>query len=231
MEKNLMYTHKRIQRFLLMGVVVMVTGLLLSACDGSSEPDDATSGQANGVAETGDDVHSSNVNPVNIHRAATGGTRTMNLTIDEDGLSLNTLFIAQGTPTKLIFRNLSRDEHHYKVPDMPTSEVLWASENGEMDELEAFAAMFDSDADEHDHHAGHDDHEDHDDHAHHHASFTLSETPECNSRVGECPDGNAVHAHAQHEELDIVVFTPSEPGTYIVECPLHEDFQARIIVY
>ena len=231
-----MLKRRNIRVRLLMGAIVVLAGLILSACEGpfsggDNEPNaeaEPVRSESNGVAESESFGEPNDSSPVRAEQTSTTGQRTINLTVDDSGLSLDTMFVPQGTPTKLIFRNLTRDEYHYHVSDMPTSELLFGTEDGDMDELEAFVAMFEDDDGDHDHHEHH---EDHDDHADHHRMLEFGKTPGCKSRYDECPTGESVHAHALPMELDVLIFTPEEPGTYMVTCPLHDDFQARIIVY
>ena len=68
-----------------------------------------------------------------------------------------------------------------------------------------------------------------DDHNHDHGE--LVDFHVCTSAFGICPTGLSVHAHAAPGDLDIIMFTTTNQGTFQVTDPLHQNLIGQVIVF
>lgn len=131
----------------------------------------------------------------------------INVDLTDDGYEPSTIFVPAGRKIRLVVRNRGSTEHHYRVVGLAPEGLLWISEpEGELED-----GVTD------------------DEHVLHHNSefvpFRMT------SRAGIKPFGDEIHAYASRSDVDVVLFTALEPGTYVVECPLHPEVAGKVTVF
>ncbi len=176
--------------------------LVLLACSSSTEEVDATPVEA---APTVQAVATGNGDAPTSEEQLTDFT--VNVILTDDGYEPSSVFIPAGRKVRLVVRNRGSTEHHYRVVGLGPENLLWLSEpEGEREE-----GVTD------------DEHE-----SHHDSEFVPFRAT---SRAGIRPFGDEVHAYASRSDVDVVLFTALEPGTYLVECPLHPEEAGKVTVF
>ena len=134
---------------------------------------------------------------------------TINVAVSDAELQPSAVFVPAGRPVQLLLRNRGSVEHHYRVVGLVPDDLMWLARRAPV----AGAA----DADE-------------DDHGQHHDRQVLrSREP---SQAGIRPTGDEVHAYVSVPgEVDIVLFTASQTGTFIVQCDLHREPIGTLTVF
>lgn len=132
---------------------------------------------------------------------------TVNVALSDTGLQPSAVFVPAGRPVQLMLRNRGSAEHHYRVVGMVPDELLWVSRPE--------PALDAGVGDEHS--------------AHHGLQLLRSRAP---SPAGIRPSGKEVHAYvAVPGDVDVVLFTASQTGTFDVECDLHRDRVGSLTVF
>lgn len=137
---------------------------------------------------------------------------TVNVEITDEGFRPTDIEIPVGQTVKLVIRNRTSDEHHYRIVGLAPRNLLWLAEP-EPDE----AAEGVSD-------------EDHE--AHHNTSYVAWRSA---GPSGVQPSGDEVHAWAfQYSPgggIDSVIFQATEVGSFEVVDPLEPTFRGTVTVY
>jgi cytochrome c-type biogenesis protein len=136
---------------------------------------------------------------------------TLNVYISDSGIDPSIVFVPAGRRVQLALRNLSMAEHHYRVAGLPAMDLLWTAEpSGDA------AAQAEPSED--------------DDHMMHHARDFVSWRAA--SPAGIRPTGKEVHAYVSAMQIvDILLFTPAQPGTFAVQCDLHGETLGKMVVF
>lgn len=136
---------------------------------------------------------------------------TINIDITDDGFQPSSISIPVDQRVKLVVRNRTSVEHHYKIVGLVPANLLWLAEP----ETVAREGVTD---------------EEHD--AHHASSYVAWRAP---SFTGIQPRGDEVHAWAYRYSpgggKDVVLFTATNTGTFPVVCPLHPGLAGEVTVY
>ncbi|MBI2906763.1 MAG: cupredoxin domain-containing protein [Chloroflexi bacterium] len=135
---------------------------------------------------------------------------TINVELTDAGFHPSSIAIPRGRRIQLLVRNLGRSEHHFHVLGLAPKDMLWLASG----ESEADGAESEETAD----HA-----------AHHYHGRELVTFHTCTT--GVCPTGNAVDAHADPGEIDVVWFTATEQGTFDVVDPTSPELRGSLTVY
>jgi cytochrome c-type biogenesis protein len=131
---------------------------------------------------------------------------TVNVGISDGEIQPSAVFVPAGRPVQLVLRDRGSMEHHYRVVGLEPDDLLWMA-----DSAESGAAP---PAGEHDHH---------------NHQFVNWRTA---SPAGIRPTGREVHAYVWPDRrLDVVFFTATQAGTYVVQCDLHPDETGRLTVF
>ncbi|MBI3047299.1 MAG: sulfite exporter TauE/SafE family protein [Acidobacteria bacterium] len=126
---------------------------------------------------------------------------TVNVGISDEAIEPSAVFIPAGRPVQLLLRNRGTTEHHYHVVGLVPDEVWWMTE-GDGGE---------------------------DGHNHHDRMFVAWRAP---SPAGIRPTGSEVHAYVSSVRgLDVVLFTATRTGTFVVQCDLHPEQVATLTVF
>ena len=133
---------------------------------------------------------------------------TINVILTDDAFQPSTIFMPAGQRVRLVVRNQGQTEHHFHIEGLVPQDMFWAAKDllSETD--------LGSDLDSHGHQVG-----------------DLVPFHMCTSRSGLCPTGKTVHAHAMASDLDIILFTPADTGTYRIVCPLHPNISGSAVVF
>jgi cytochrome c-type biogenesis protein len=133
---------------------------------------------------------------------------TVNVGISDTEIEPSAVFVPAGRPVQLVLRNRGSVEHHYRVVGLVPGELSWLADRADTGQDAA------SD----------------DDHNNHHGRTFV--TWRAASPAGIGPTGREVHGYVLPERhVDTVLFTATEPGTYVVQCDLHPDKVARLTVF
>ena len=136
---------------------------------------------------------------------------TLNVAVTNDGPVPSAVFIPMGQPVQLMLRNRGTTEHHYRVVGLTPDELWWMAAGAAS---ETTSPLSDAPADDHDHHSRH---------------FVTTKPA---SPRGITPSGREVHAYVTlANNIDMVLFTASQPGTFEVVCDLHPDHRGRLTVF
>lgn len=137
---------------------------------------------------------------------------TINIDITAEGYRPTGISIPAGQTVKLVVRNRTQIEHHYKIVGLVPSVLLWLADPVDTERVEGVTD------------------EEHD--AHHATEFVNWRAP---SPAGIQPNGTEVHAwtflYSPGGGKDVVLFSADTPGTYQVVCPLHPEFSGEVTVY
>ncbi|NOT27881.1 MAG: hypothetical protein HOP16_17485 [Acidobacteria bacterium] len=132
---------------------------------------------------------------------------TVNVALSDTGLQPSAVFVPAGRPVQLMLRNRGSVEHHYRVVGLVPDELLWVSRPEPA--LDAGVG---------------------DEHSAHHGLQLLRSR--ASSPAGIRPSGKEVHAYvAVPGDVDVVLFTASQMGTFDVECDLHRDRVGSLTVF
>lgn len=133
---------------------------------------------------------------------------TVNVDLTDTGFAPRLLSVPVGRPVQLVVRNRGTSEHHYHIAGMRPTEMLWLSK----------AHLLASSHNGAGEHGGH-----------HPGGFLPYHV--CTSRTGLCPTGRDVHAHADPRDVDVLIFTPTQRGTFEAFCPLHPEIRGTVVVF
>jgi cytochrome c-type biogenesis protein len=132
---------------------------------------------------------------------------TLNVDISDTGINPSAVFVPAGRPVRLLLRNRGSMEHHYRVVGLAPDDLSWIDRSGN--------ASQDGVSDE--------------EHNHHDRRFVQSRAP---SPAGIRPTRGEVHAFVVGpNDLDVVLFTPTLAGTYVVRCDLHPEHTGKLTVF
>lgn len=146
----------------------------------------------------------------------TGGTPSeapvrymmLNVEISDTGIQPSAVFIPAGQPVQLVLRNRGSTEHHYRVVGLVPDELSW---------IAAPASTIEEDVSDDDHAA------------HHDRAFVRWRVT---SPAGISPTGNEVHAYVSARGgVDVVLFTATQTGTFVVQCDLHQEKVGKLVVF
>lgn len=132
---------------------------------------------------------------------------TVNVDITEDGYQPASLFVPAGRSLQLVVRNRTSTEHHYRIPGLVASELLWLSEPD---------MIIEEGVSEEDHLL------------HHQAAFVDWRGTSPN---GIKPTLEEVHAYCAGGQVDIIRFRAKSVGTFVVDDPLHPELTGEIKVF
>jgi cytochrome c-type biogenesis protein len=141
---------------------------------------------------------------------------TLNVFISDEGIEPSTLFVPAGQRVQLVVRNLGATEHHYRVVGLVPRHVRWMADpalaTSPLDDVAPLEAE------------GTADHS-----MHHPRAFVDWRAP---APSGITPTGDEVHAYVSAERnLDVLLFTPTNTGTFDVACDLHAHTIGRLTVF
>jgi len=134
---------------------------------------------------------------------------TVNVEIADGAIRPASVFIPAGRPVQLLLRNRGSTEHHYRVVGLVPDDLVWVSR--------AESAPEDAVTDD-------------DEHSHHHdRQFVRWRAI---SPAGIHPTGKEVHAYVSVPgDVDMVVFSASQAGTFAVRCDLHPAEVGKLTVF
>ena len=132
---------------------------------------------------------------------------TVNVSLSDAGVEPATVFVPAGQPVQLMLRNRSTNEHHYRVVGLTPDDLAWVAK-GER-------AVQDVPAEE-----GHD---------HHNRQLVRTRSA---SPAGLTPTGGEVHGYVSGaSKVDVVLFTATQAGTFVVTCDLHPEHPGSLTVF
>jgi cytochrome c-type biogenesis protein len=132
---------------------------------------------------------------------------TLNVDISDTGIDPSAVFVPAGRPVRLLLRNRGSIEHHYRVIGLAPDDLTWIDRSGSLSQDDAS----------------------NDEHNHHDRRFVRSRAP---SPAGIRPTGGEVHGYVVGpNDLDVVLFTPPQAGTFVVRCDLHPEHTGRLTVF
>jgi cytochrome c-type biogenesis protein len=155
---------------------------------------------------------------VHVHEAVDHGARalpsdgaqdylTLNVVVSDTGIEPATLFVPAGRQVRLVLRNRGTTEHHYRVVGLAPDDVAWIAQG------EGSAATGAPG----------------EDHNHHDRRFVQWRGA---SPAGIAPTGDEVHAYAPGSRgTDVVLFTATDAGTFVVRCDLHPEKVGTLTVF
>lgn len=131
----------------------------------------------------------------------------LNVEISDTGIQPSAVFIPAGQPVQLVLRGRGRTEHHYRVVGLVPDELSWMAAPASTVAEEVSA----------------------DDHAHHDRAFVPRRET---SPAGITPTGDEVHAYVSPTRgVDVVLFSTTQTGTFVVRCDLHPEKVGKLIVF
>ncbi len=132
---------------------------------------------------------------------------TVNVSLTNAGIEPPTVFVPAGQPVQLMLRNRTTSEHHYRVVGLTPDEIAWVQRGGGA--VDASLAE-----------PGHD---------HHSRQLVRARTA---SPSGITPTGREVHGYVSAaSNIDMVLFTATETGTFVVQCDLHPEHVGSLTVF
>ena len=132
---------------------------------------------------------------------------TLNVVISDAEIQPAAVFVPAGRPVRLVLRNRGTTEHHYRVVGLTPDDVMWISPGQSSGETAVST----------------------DDHNHHDRQFVRRRA---RSPAGVTPTGDEVHAYAPGSRgTDVVLFTASGAGTFVVQCALHPEKVGKLTVF
>jgi cytochrome c-type biogenesis protein len=135
---------------------------------------------------------------------------TVNVEVSDGAIRPASVFIPAGRSVQLLVRNRGTKEHHYRVAGLTPDELAWVSQVQPPPDDTVL--------------------DDEDEHSHHHDRQFA--TWRATSPAGIRPTGKEVHAYVTVPgDVDMVVFSASQTGTFAVHCDLHPDETARLTVF
>lgn len=138
---------------------------------------------------------------------------TINVAMGDGGVQPASIFMPVGRRVQLLLRTRGVSEHHYRVAGLIPENLLWIAEPDDaMDEAAANADASDE-------------------HGNHHPPMSFVPWRE-RSPAGILPTGREVHAYVSAAKgLDLVIFTPTNAGTFEVQCDLHDQVVGKVTVF
>lgn len=134
---------------------------------------------------------------------------TVNVEIADGAIRPASVFIPAGRPIQLLLRNRGSMEHHYRVVGLVPDDLVWVTRAESAPEDAA------TDDDEHSHH--------------HDRQFVRWRAT---SPAGIHPTGQEIHAYvAVPGDVDMVVFSASQTGTFAVHCDLHAEEVGKLTIF
>ena len=132
---------------------------------------------------------------------------TLNVAVSDEALQPAAVFIPARRPVRLVLRNRGSMEHHYRVVGLAPDDLSWVSR--------AQPAPQDAVSDN--------------EHNHHGRAFVRSRAT---SPAGIRPAADEVHAYVSVPgDVDVVRFTATQTGTFVVQCDLHRDQLGTLTVF
>jgi hypothetical protein len=138
------------------------------------------------------------------------GAITVNVTVDEQTISPAQVAIPSGAKVRLVLRNRGSQEHHFHIAGLNPTEMLWL-----VKDFDSGAPVISTGPDDHSAHHG----------------IEMAPYHVCTARGGVCPTGLDVHAHAAAGDVDVIMFTTADKGTFAVTCPLHPNLKGTVVVF
>ena len=134
---------------------------------------------------------------------------TVNVEISDGAIRPASVFVPAGHPVQLLLRNRGSTEHHYRVVGLVPDDLVWVSR------VKSTPEDIVVDEDEHSHH--------------HDRQFVRWREP---SPAGIRPTGKEIHAYVSVPgDVDMVVFSASQAGTFAVRCDLHPEEVGKLTVF
>lgn len=132
---------------------------------------------------------------------------TINVDLTDDAVQPSSIHIPVGKPVQLVLRNRGNSEHHFIVQGLVPKDMTWFIRPEGPRESE----MSDAEHSQHNH-------------ATEFVPFRFV------SPAGIKPTGKEVHGYALASDMDVILFTATNKGTYTVKCPLHPTVVATVTV-
>lgn len=189
---------------------VTILAFFLSACTSPSLGADARVGYNTESHIGHEHIKSVDIVPANQEVITGTGTYiTVNVEVTDEGYNPSLLSLPAGRQVMLVMRNRGQSEHHLHIKELVPANMLWLSkEQSEVNPSQGLNI---------------------DEHAQHHQGGELVPYHICTS--GVCPTEDTVHLHAVPGDMDIVLFTPTNRGTFEIVCPLHDNMKATVTVF
>ena len=132
---------------------------------------------------------------------------TVNIAVSDAGIAPSTVFVPAGHPVQLMLRGRGTSEHHYRVVGLVPDDLWWVAPR---DSPPAVPASDD----------GHD---------HHNKQLVRTRAT---SPAGITPTGHEVHGYVSAaKNIDVMIFTATQTGTFEVVCDLHPEHAGRLTVF
>ena len=132
---------------------------------------------------------------------------TVNIAMSDAGIAPSTVFVPAGHPVQLMLRGRGTHEHHYRVAGLVPDDFWWVAPR---DNAGAAPASDD----------GHD---------HHNRQLVRTRAT---SPAGITPTGHEVHGYVSAvRNIDVLLFTATQTGTFEVVCDLHPEHAGRLTVF
>ena len=133
---------------------------------------------------------------------------TVNVSLSDAGVEPSTVFVPAGQPVQLMLRNRTGSEHHYRVVGLTVDDLAWVEKGAGSAVPDALAEP------------GHD----------HHNRQTVR--TRAASPAGITPTGHEVHGYVTGaSKVDVVLFTATQAGTFVVTCDLHPEHAGSLTVF
>lgn len=132
---------------------------------------------------------------------------TINVEVTDAGITPASVYVPAGMGVQLVVRNRGRNEHHYRVLGLVPRDLMWVGPD-----TDASGTAINHEA----HHQG-----------------TSAGAYRAASPAGVRPTGSEVHAYAPGGGggMDVVLFTATNKGTFMVQCPLYPEMAGQLTVY
>jgi cytochrome c-type biogenesis protein len=132
---------------------------------------------------------------------------TVNIAVSDAGIEPSTVFVPAGHPVQLMLRGRGTHEHHYRVVGLVPDDLWWVAPR---DTAGAAPAL---------------------DEGHDHHNRQLVKT-RATSPAGITPTGREVHGYVSAaRNIDVLLFTATQTGTFQVVCDLHPEHVGRLTVF
>lgn len=142
--------------------------------------------------------------------SADGAVHYFNINVDisDIGIQPSSIFIPSEQRVRLVLRNQGSTEHHFRIVGLAPRDLLWASDPEAVREEDV------TDEDHNLHHAG-------------------GYVPwRATSLAGIKPTGDEVHSYVSPtRRMDVVLFTATNSGTFVVQCLLHPEIVGKVTVF
>lgn len=132
---------------------------------------------------------------------------TVNVYMTDGGIQPPSFFIPAGQGVQLVMRNQGSTEHHFVVLGLVPKDLLWLA----LPEAAREEGVTDAE------------------HQQHHNADFVPFRPR--SPAGIRPIGDQVHAYAAAGDMDVVLFTATNTGSFLVQCPLHPKVAGKVTVF